>query len=70
MPKMWNKPVTLFAIIGDVSAHGLIRSPGFVNEHHQYVLDILPRCFYLFWGDTRETRNILSIQTSTHDLDL
>ena len=55
---------------GDVSAHGLIRSLGFVNEHHQHVLDMLPSCFYLSWGDTRETRNILSIQTSTHDLDL
>jgi len=70
MPKILYKTVTRFAIIGDVSAHGLICSPGFVNEHHQHVLDILPSCFYLSWGDTRETRNIPSIQTSNHDLDL
>ena len=62
-----SKPVTGFVIISDVSAHGLIRSPGFVNEHHQHVLDMLPSCFYLSWGYTRETRNIPSIQTSTHD---
>jgi len=70
MPKMLQKPVTQFTINGDVSAHGLIHIPGFVNEHHQHVLDMLPSYFYLSWGDARETRNILSIQTSSHDLDL
>ena len=64
-----SKPVTRFAIIGDVSAHGLIRSPGFVNEHQKQVFDILPR-FYLSWGDAKETLIILSIHTSSHDLDL
>jgi len=56
-------------IISDVGAHGLIRL-GFVNEHHQHVLDMHPSCFYLFWGETREIYNIPSIETSSHDLDL
>jgi len=28
------------------------------------------RCFYLPWGDARESRNIPSIETSNHNLDL
>ena len=57
------------AIISDVGAHGLI-CLGFINEHHQHVLDMHPSCFYLSWGETRETWKIQSIETSSHDLDL
>jgi len=67
--KCCRKPVDRLAIISDMGAHGLIR-PGFVNEHHQHVLDMHSSCFYLSWGATRKVWKIPSIETSSHDLDL
>jgi len=65
-----SKPVAGLAIVRDVGAHGFIGSPGIVDQVDQHVLDITPSCFYLPWGDARESRNILSIKTSSHNLDL
>jgi len=68
--RCYRNLVARLAIISDIGTHRRIRILGFVDEYHQHVLDMHPTCFYLPWRDTRETRNILSIEASSHDLDL
>ena len=58
------------AIIRDVGAHGFIGSPGIVDQVNQHVLAMTPSCFFLPWGDARESRNIPIIETSSRNLDL